>query len=135
MFYKKGALKSFINAQENTCVRVSFLIKFAGLRPATLLKKRLRDRCFPVSFEKYLQNTFFYRTPHMAAPVKTQVVHWTVSLISSREVHTWWHIHFTWHQSSVSTKLWRRYQNILVILISICYLPVQTQKWHYQSTL
>ena len=38
------------NSQENTCVRVS----------ATLLKKRLQHRCFPVNF------TFCYRT-HLEA--------------------------------------------------------------------
>ena len=27
--------------------------KVAGLKPATLLKKRLRDRCFPVNFAKF----------------------------------------------------------------------------------
>ena len=35
------------NSQENTCARVSFLIKFAGLRPATLLKISLWHRYFP----------------------------------------------------------------------------------------
>ena len=29
------------NSQENTCARVSFFNKVAGLRPATFLKKRL----------------------------------------------------------------------------------------------
>ena len=29
--------------------------KVAGLRPATLLKKRLRNRCFPVNFSKFLR--------------------------------------------------------------------------------
>ena len=50
------------NSQENTCTRVSFLKKVAGLRPATLLKKRLWHRCFLVNFGKFpiipfLQNT------------------------------------------------------------------------------
>ena len=38
------------NSQENTCAGLSFL----SLRPATLLKKRLRHRCFPVNFVKFL---------------------------------------------------------------------------------
>ena len=38
------------NSQENTCAGLSFL----SLRPATLLKKRIRHRCFPVNFVKFL---------------------------------------------------------------------------------
>ena len=39
------------NSQENTCARVSFF--------ATLLKKRLWHRCFPVNFAKFLRRSFF----------------------------------------------------------------------------
>ena len=42
------------NSPENTCATVSFLIKL----PTTLLKKRLRHRCFPVNFEKFLRTPF-----------------------------------------------------------------------------
>ena len=45
------------NSQENTCVRVCFLIKLQA-RPATLFKKRLWHRCFPVNFVKFLRTTF-----------------------------------------------------------------------------
>ena len=52
------------NPQENICARVSFYIKLqvSGLRPATLLKRRLWQRCFPefceISTEHFLlQNT------------------------------------------------------------------------------
>ena len=34
----------------------------AGLRPATLLKKRLWHRCFPVNFAKFLRAPFFQNT-------------------------------------------------------------------------
>ena len=37
-------------------------IKIKIVRPATLLKKRLWNRCFPVNFAKFLR-TPFYRTP------------------------------------------------------------------------
>ena len=36
------------NSQESTCARVSFFNKVEGLRPATLLKKRLWHSCFLV---------------------------------------------------------------------------------------
>ena len=45
------------NSQENTCAGVSFLIKLQA-RPATLLKKRLWRRCFPVNFAKFLRTPF-----------------------------------------------------------------------------
>ena len=53
------------NSQENTRARVSFSIKLRalGLRPATLLKKRLWHRCFPVNFVKFLRRPFL--TEHL----------------------------------------------------------------------
>ena len=36
--------------------------KIAGLRPATLLKMRLRYKCFPVNFTKFLRTTFLQNT-------------------------------------------------------------------------
>ena len=47
------------NSQENTSARVSlFFNKFAGLRSATLLKKRLWYRCFLVNSAKFLRTPF-----------------------------------------------------------------------------
>ena len=46
---------------ENTCARVSLIIKVAGLRSATLLKKRLCHRYFP-GFYKIFKNIFFQDT-------------------------------------------------------------------------
>ena len=54
---KKLFLEISQNSQENTCVRVSFLIKLQAT-PATLLKKRLWQRCFPVNFAKFLRTPF-----------------------------------------------------------------------------
>ena len=39
-----------------------FLNEVAGLRPTTLLKKRLWHRCFSVIFEKFLQTPFLQNT-------------------------------------------------------------------------
>ena len=44
---KKVLLEISQNSQENTCARVSFLIK------------RLWHRCFPVNFVKFLRTPFF----------------------------------------------------------------------------
>ena len=57
--YKKGALKVSQNSQENN--QVSFLIKLQA-EPATLLKKRLWHRYFPVSFVKFLRTPFLQNT-------------------------------------------------------------------------
>ena len=67
VFYgKKVFLKISQNSQGNTCAKVSFSIKLqaklAGLRPATLLKKRLWRRCFPVNFAKFLRTPFLHNT-------------------------------------------------------------------------
>ena len=48
-------LQNAQNSKENTCARVSFLIK---LQPATLLKRRLWHRYFPVNFTKFLRTPF-----------------------------------------------------------------------------
>ena len=48
VLYKKGVLWNFV--------------KFIGLRPANLLKKRLWHRCFPVNFTKFLRTPFLQNT-------------------------------------------------------------------------
>ena len=50
-------LKISQNSQENTCARVSFLIKLQTLT-AILLKKKLYHRCFPVNFVKFIRALF-----------------------------------------------------------------------------
>ena len=54
----KSALKDFEKkSQENTCARVSFLVKFQ-VKDCNFIKKRLQHRCFPVKYAKFiLQNT------------------------------------------------------------------------------
>ena len=52
-------LKILQYSQENTCARVS---SFVGIRPATLLKKSLWYRRFPVNFAKFLRTSFLQNT-------------------------------------------------------------------------
>ena len=40
----------------------SLFNKFVGLRPASLLKKRLWRKCFPVNFTKFLRTPFLQNT-------------------------------------------------------------------------
>ena len=58
---EKYVLRNFAKSQKITCGRVSFN-KVANLKPATLLKKRLWHRPFPVSFVKYLKTPFLQNT-------------------------------------------------------------------------
>ena len=63
MFCKKSALWNFAKLIGKHLCQILFFNKVAGLRPATLLKKRLSHRCFLVNFAKFLilpflQNTF-----------------------------------------------------------------------------
>ena len=62
-------LKILQNSQENNCARFSLLMKLlvsgllvSGLRPATLLKERISNRCFPVNFVKLLRTAFLQNT-------------------------------------------------------------------------
>ena len=54
---KKGVFRNFTKLTEKHLYQSLFFNK--GLRPATLLKKRLWCRCFPVNFAKFLRNPFY----------------------------------------------------------------------------
>ena len=54
VFFKKGVLKNFTKFTGKHLCQSLFFNKVAG-RPATLLKKRLWHRCFPVNFVKFLR--------------------------------------------------------------------------------
>ena len=58
---KKWFLEVSQNSQVENCARVSFF--FFIKRPATLLKKRLWHRWFPVNFGKFLRTPFFTEHP------------------------------------------------------------------------
>ena len=55
---KKGVLRNFTKNTGKQLCQSLFLNKVAGLRPVTLLKKRLWQRCFPVNFAKFLRTPF-----------------------------------------------------------------------------
>ena len=63
VFCKKGVLRNISKfAGKHLCQSV-FFNKVAGLRPATLLKKRLWQRYFLLKFEKFLRTPFL--TEHL----------------------------------------------------------------------
>ena len=58
----KGVLRIFTKFTGKHLCQSFFFNKVAGLRPATLLKKRLWHRCFPVNFAKFLKTPFLRNT-------------------------------------------------------------------------
>ena len=56
---KKGVLKNYTKFTGKHLCQSLIFNKVEGLRPATLLKKRLSHRCFPVNFAKFLKTRFF----------------------------------------------------------------------------
>ena len=62
VFYKKGVLKNVAKFTGKQPSQSLFFTKVAGLRPATLFKKRLWHRCFPVNFAKFVRTSFFQKT-------------------------------------------------------------------------
>ena len=76
VFYKKGVLRNFAKFTGKHLCQSLFFNKVAGLRPATLLKKRLWYRCFSVNFAKFLGTSFLtkhlqwcYNTNPFASPL------------------------------------------------------------------
>ena len=63
----KDVFRNFAKLTEKHICQSLFLIKLQASRPATLLKKRLWHRCFPVNFAKFLRTPFII--PPMAASV------------------------------------------------------------------
>ena len=59
---KEGVLSNFGKFTGKNLCQILFFNKAAGLRPATLIKKRLWHRCFPVSFLKFLRTPFIQNT-------------------------------------------------------------------------
>ena len=59
VFCKKGVLRKFTEFAGKHLCQSLFFNKFAGLKPATLLKMRLWRRCFPMNFLKFLRAPFY----------------------------------------------------------------------------
>ena len=60
---QKGVLRNFTKFTGKHLCQSLFFNKVACLTPATLLKRRLWHRCFPLSFVKRSENAFF--TEHL----------------------------------------------------------------------
>ena len=58
VFCKNGVLRNLLKFTGKHLRHSLSYNKVAGPRPATLLKKRLLDRCLPVNFVKFLRTPF-----------------------------------------------------------------------------
>ena len=61
LYEKRSSLKFRKFIRKHLCQSL-FLSKVAGLRPATIFKKRLWHRCFPAKFVKFLRTPFLQNT-------------------------------------------------------------------------
>ena len=77
MFCKKGILRIFAKITGKHLCQSLLINKVVALRPATLSKKRLLHRCFPVNFAKLLgtpfvtENLRWLLLHHATTPVAT----------------------------------------------------------------
>ena len=80
MLCGKGVLRNFAKFTGKHLFQSFFFNKVAGLSPATLLKKRLWHRCFPVDFAKFIRTPFFteHRTPLVAAFMLLEMPKFTI---------------------------------------------------------
>ena len=60
---RKGVLRNFAKCTGKDLFQGFFFNKVTGLRPTTLLKRKLWCRCFPVNFAKFLR-TLFVQNAH-----------------------------------------------------------------------
>ena len=58
VFCKKAVDRNFAKFTGKYLCQSFFFNKVASLRPATLLKKSLWHKCFPVNFAKFLRTSF-----------------------------------------------------------------------------
>ena len=69
----KDVLRNFAKFTGKHLYQSFFFDKVAGLRPATLLKKRLWHKCFSMNFGKFLR-TPFLQTPLVAASNSSDLI-------------------------------------------------------------
>ena len=65
---RKCVLRNFTKFTGKHLCQSLFFNKVAGLRLVTVLKKRLRHRCFPVSLVKFLRTSFLHRLATASDP-------------------------------------------------------------------
>ena len=89
---QKGVLRSFTKFIGKHLCQSLFFNKVAGLRPATLLKKKLWHRCFAVNSMKLLRTPYLQSTPGGLFYLYSQLP----KIISKRELGSQQKKHWRW---------------------------------------
>ena len=90
MIFKKGVLENFAIFTGKHSYWSLFLIKLQAWRPATLLKKRLQYRCFPVNIPKFLRTAFFIE--HLQWLLLLLYLLYSVAMLSVASVVIWFYL-------------------------------------------
>ena len=133
MFCEKGVLQNFAKFTRKHLLQSLFFNKVAGLRPAALLKNRLRQRCFLVNFAKFLSTYFFrdYRGGcfcRLEAKKFTTLQRLSYHCFLASGINTFKGI----AQSKKSQICSRVYCKLSVLKILECYQQVSNQRLHSQ---
>ena len=84
IFFKLDVLKNFASLTGKHLCWSLILIKLQALRPATLLKTDSNTSVFLWNWRSFFMNSFFYRTPPVAASVVFAAnqgnIQWTITL-------------------------------------------------------
>ena len=108
---EKGVLINFTKFTEKHPCKSLFFNKVAGLRPATLLKKSLLHRCFPVNFANFLRTPFLQNTSgRLLLPFNIEIFS-TFTFYLGRNIDFWifftsWYLRTAWAEKN-STSLLR----------------------------
>ena len=86
MFCKKYVLKNFTKFTGKHLCQSLFFNKVAGLMPATLLRKRLWQRCFPVNFAKFLRTLIPIEHPWWLLLDKVKLIRATGKVLRREEL-------------------------------------------------
>ena len=83
-FARKGVLRNSAKFSRKHLCQNLFFNKVADLRPVTLFKKRLWQRCFHVNFTKFLRTSFLQNTSGGYFCKNPRLIIFSVHLLCSR---------------------------------------------------
>ena len=86
MFCKKGVLSFAKSTGKHLCQSL-FFNKVAFKKPATLFKKRLWHRCFPVNFAKFLRTPILKNICKLLLRSHTYCRHWFLHASKISKIH------------------------------------------------
>ena len=122
VFCKKGVLRNFVkfigkHLRKSLCFK-----KVAGPRPATLLKKSLLRRCFPVNFTKFLRTPFLQSTSGRLLLQIFKCLDVIKCLSMKRNRHYW----ITWKVKQCDNEIWSVY---VILQKNSFYQKIQCKIW------